>query len=425
MHKIEEHIDQKWCFLKDSTIFVGCSGGLDSIVLVSILQKLNFNLKVLHVNYQLRGNDSEKDALFVQEFCLNNSIPFQQKTIDLGKQLSDGGNLQELARNVRYNWFNEELNKTVNSYIAVAHHQNDQIETFFLNLSRKAGVMGLASMLEKNNRMIRPLLPFSKESIRNYAIENEIFWREDQSNSSNKYRRNFLRNTILPLLNLQVPALNDSVLTLVRVMQENQIELGNRMTDFLDNIKGTGRLTISVFQEWNKLERIEFFRQLKQSPSLSIELDHISTAENGKHILLNDHPIFSSIVKQNDEFVFVKNQNNSTEKVLVIEKVVSLPTIFTKDEIYVDTNEIQGELKLRKWKIGDRIQPMGMKGSKLISDCIKDAHVSVEDKSSVLVVYDDLKIHWCVGLVVGRLAIAQELSPTIRKISLAEVGQDF
>lgn len=420
MHKIEEHIDQKWQFLKDSVIFVGCSGGLDSVVLVFLLNKLGFTVKVLHVNYQLRGSDSEKDASFVRDFCLNKNISFQQKTIDLGKELLLGGNLQEMARNVRYNWFNEALNKTENSFLAVAHHQNDQIETFFLNLSRKAGVMGLASMLEKNDRTVRPLLPFSKEEIRNYAIENEISWREDQSNSNNKYRRNFLRNTLLPLLNLQIPGLDDSVLTLIRTMQENQLELESKMGEFIHRINVSGRLTVSVFQEWSSLERVEFFRQLKQVPSLSVELTNISSAENGKHILLHDHPVFSSIVKQNHEFIFVKKENKSTEKVLTIEKVGSLPKNFTKNEIFMDANKIHGELKLRKWKIGDRIQPVGMKGSKLISDCIKDAHVSVENKSSILVVVDDHTIHWCVGLVVGRKAIASSESQQIIRLSIME-----
>ncbi len=417
MHRIEEHIRKRWSDFKNATIFVGCSGGLDSIVLILILHKLKFKIEALHVNYQLRGKDSEKDALFVQSFCQEKNIPFHIKTIDLGKELIDGGNLQELARNVRYDWFQSFLSKEKNAFIAVAHHQDDQIETFFLNLARKSGVMGLAAMLEENHQIIRPLLPFSKDELREYALYQHLIWREDKSNSTNKYRRNFLRNVIIPLLNHQVPHLNESVLILVKVMQESQQELENSISIVLRETNENKRLKIESFLNWNDLEKVEFFRQLNQPIELKDELTQIAHSENGKRILLQNHPKYSAIVKQKDEFLFLTERKVASKPVLLVETVNVLPKEFNKTEIYLDFSKIKGKLKLRKWKIGDRIQPLGMKGSKLISDCIKDAHISIEEKSDVLIVHDEENIHWCVGLVIGRKAVANGKTKEILKIT--------
>ena len=112
MHRIEQHIESNWSHVKSTPISVACSGGLDSIVLAFVLNKLKFEVKVIHVNYQLRGEDSELDAQFVEQFCSSAKIPFEKRTIDLNSELKNGGNLQDLARNVRYNWFKEIIIKT-------------------------------------------------------------------------------------------------------------------------------------------------------------------------------------------------------------------------------------------------------------------------------------------------------------------------
>ncbi len=420
MHSIEEHIDEQWNHLKKATLFVACSGGLDSVVLVFILHKLNFNLHVLHVNYQLRGEDSEKDARFVIDFCQQNKIPYSIKTIDLGKQLADGGNLQELAREVRYSWFQEQIEDAEEGFIAVAHHQDDQIETFFLNLSRNAGVMGLASMLEQNEKIIRPFLPFSRKEIHAYAIENKIYWREDVSNKSNKYRRNALRNLILPLLSAKIPSLKESVLILIEQFQQKQVELERKIEKIIAEINNKQSLSISIYKNWDELERIEFFRQLNEPFSKVEQLNAILNAENGKKIVLEKNVLFKEIVKVNEDLIFVLRDKIEKEFHLVIQEVKILPQTFSKREIYLDASKIKGELMLRKWQIGDRIKPVGMKGSKLISDCIKDAHVPIAEKEDVLVLCDDENIHWCLGITVGRLAIANQETTMIKKVKVVE-----
>ncbi|MBL1280994.1 MAG: tRNA lysidine(34) synthetase TilS [Fluviicola sp.] len=440
MHFLESHIAKTWKDIHSSTIFIGASGGLDSTCLAFLLKKLNFKVEVLHVNYQLRGDDSEKDAQFIEEFCAEQSIPFHKNKITLSSQLQYGGNLQELARNFRYDWFNEFLAKNEGSFLALAHHKNDQVETFFLNLSRKSGAMGLAAMLEKNGQFIRPFLPFSKEEIEEYARANELTWREDASNASNKYRRNFLRNSILPILKSQIPSLEESVLLLVDQFQKKQKELETKVEPLARMVEQNQTLNIDDFLQLDTLEQVELLRQLDLPASKVDDLKKLSELENGKKLALSNSR-FSSIVKKDDTFYFLRNQttpssagvcevsapnfsgNNCEEIKLIIEKVSSLPKTFSKNEIYLDASKVKGELILRKWQIGDRIKPIGMKGSKLISDVIKDAGVSPLQKADVLVVVDTsassatvAEVHWCVGLCVGRVALASDRGQRIKLV---------
>ena len=162
MHRIEKHIQSNWSHLSSKAISIACSGGLDSMVLLALFCKLELDVNVLHVNYKLRGQDSEDDEKFVRKFCQSKSIKCEVRQIDLNEHLKSGGNLQQKARDFRYKWFQEIANGSDNNRIALAQHADDQVETFFINLARKSGIMGLACMPEENNGIIRPLLPFKK-----------------------------------------------------------------------------------------------------------------------------------------------------------------------------------------------------------------------------------------------------------------------
>ena len=416
MHKLEAHIDRNWKQLRDKKLVVACSGGLDSICLTYLLHSLGYDLTVIHVNYQLRGQDSEDDAEFVSKFCSEISIPFIQRTVDLKKQLEHGGNLQQAARDFRYEWFNELKSTNENAYVALAHHRDDQIETFLLNLARKSGVMGLAAMPYERDRIIRPLLDFSKNDLINYANEKSIQWREDKSNVSNKYRRNLLRNEIIPFLNEKISDFDESVLFLVKHFQEKQKELEEIIHPIIDAVTETKMLSIDRYLKLDDLERNEFFRQLDQPSSKSIELESLSHTQKGKivELLLGANNPFKAIVKENDFFVFMPIEEKMVHPVLVMKNVESLPTTFSKDSIYLDADKIKGELKIRAWQIGDRMNPVGISGSKLISDIIAEGRVSANEKDRILVLHDEVAIHWCVGLKIGAKAVAT--SETVRLV---------
>ncbi len=423
MSKIFEHITCSWSKLSEKTIFLACSGGVDSMTLLSILHKANWKVEVLHVNYQLRDEDSERDMQLVLATCKTLSIPCHLKRIDLQAILNEkGGNLQEVARKVRYDFFEEKRSLSQDNYIALGHHKNDQIETFFMHLARKSGIMGMACMPAEYNQFIRPLLPFSKEEIIQYAQENGIVWREDNSNKTNKYTRNILRNILLPELQIEIPSLDESVVLMIEKFQETQLELERIVSPIFDKIIDNELLSFSDYDSLDNNEKVELLRQLGQKARLVKEFDKLRLTQKGKQINLekiDSQNAFTQIIREDSYFKFVKaTENKCALPSLIITAITHLPLTFSKNEIYVDPSKIQGELHLRKWKTGDRMQPLGMKGSKLISDIIKDAKVPSNEKKEILILEDDEKILWCINIRCGKEAIADDTTKNIWKIEI-------
>src|SRR5690606_18151346 len=185
----------------DSQFLIAVSGGIDSMVLCNLFLELKVPFQIAHCNFQLRGNESDEDEAFVVQFAQAHQIPVHTKKFDV-KAYKDSGNFstQMAARNLRYHWF-EELKSDLNfDYLVTAHHFNDSIETFFLNLSRGSGIEGLTGISPLTNYIFRPLLPFTKEEIKAYAKKNQLGWREDCSNASTDYHRNKIRHQIIPVL---------------------------------------------------------------------------------------------------------------------------------------------------------------------------------------------------------------------------------
>jgi tRNA(Ile)-lysidine synthase len=417
MADIEKHIAS---FLGENPLahyFVACSGGVDSMVLVHVLHKLGKRVSVLHVNYMLRGEDSELDQSIVETVCNEKGIKAHVKRIDFNRYLKEtGGNLQEEARKARYRYF-ETFKLKSEFKIVLAQHADDQIETFFLNISRNAGMMGLSCMLDEHNNYVRPLLPFTKEEIRAYAIDQKVKWREDLSNSSNKYSRNKLRNVFIPELIETIPTLKESVLTLVAAFQETQKDLESNVQAIVQTISHQQKLSFETFDALNEFERIELLRQLDIPASSMSEFAKLRIAEKGKHLLIS-HQLYRSIIREEDYFYFQKREGMLVLPVLNIEEVTELPDQFSKEEIYINPDKIKGTLNVRVWKEGDRMKPVGMKGSKLISAILSDAKIPHHARYLQLVVHDEEKILWCVGVAVGREATS-DLKMADRRLKVA------
>jgi tRNA(Ile)-lysidine synthase len=416
MDKLERHINSFLGNFSSDHFFVACSGGVDSMVLLHILHKQKRHVSAVHVNYLLRGEDSESDQKIIESVCLENNIPFFVKRIDLNKILSEkGGNLQDEARKVRYSYF-ETFKLLDSSKIILGQHADDQVETFFLNLVRKAGIMGLSCMLDENENYLRPMLPFSKEEIIEYALSNDVKWREDKSNASNKYSRNKLRNTILPELKKAIPSLQESILLLTNVFQQKQKDLEFSVKPISEQLERTGSLSINSFDSLDEFELIELLRQQSIPLGVYAELLKLRSSEKGKRIDLV-HEKYKCIVREEDYFHFTEKKLFDPLPILQLENVKKLPTIFTKDAIYLDSEKIKGKLTVRTWEVGDRMRPIGINGSKLISDILSDAKVPNYSRASQLVVHDDEKIVWCVGFSVGKEAMAS-IDSEIIKVAL-------
>jgi tRNA(Ile)-lysidine synthase len=197
-----DHVNSDFDFLKKSKLLVCISGGGDSMVLIDLLRRSNFDVCAAHCNFQLRGDESDLDEKFVKKYCFDNSIQFFSKSF-ITKLPNHS--LQMAARTLRYDWFNELLKNNNKDYILTAHHLDDSLETFIVNLSRASGIEGFTGISPVNDKIVRPLTIFSKNQILEYAKNNNIHWREDSTNKKDDYQRNYIRNQIIPLLKKLYP----------------------------------------------------------------------------------------------------------------------------------------------------------------------------------------------------------------------------
>ena len=402
--------------------FLAVSGGHDSMLLLDICRRNSLSITVLHVNYQLRGEESNGDQAFVEAYCRLHSIPIHVHRIDLKEKLNSGGNLQQLARTERYDFFQTHLNHTPNSYLLVAQHQDDQVETFWLQLFRGAGLSGLQGMLEKNGRILRPLLPFSKKELRQLSQEMNLDWREDSSNESTKYLRNLFRLKLIPALEQEIPTLRDSISSIQSVFQsnleENQVEIEALTVGILK--KKT--ITLDEINHIADFKLVEVLKSLSIPTVFAKKIPELLHSEAGKKLnwKVNDGP-FQAIVKERDYLSFVsKDPIPFSTPTFHAQFITELPGEFDKNVLFLDQSKIIGALYVRPWTKGDRMQPIGLSGSKLISDILKDDHVPANKKQEKFVMCDDEKIICCIGHRIDRRSIATEQSKLIIRVEIQQ-----
>lgn len=403
---------------KNQPCFLAISGGLDSVVLLHLLLARNIRPTLLHVNYKLRDKDSELDEKLVCLLAEKYQLPIHIKSVHLKEVLEKSKeNLQAKAREIRFHFFEEHLGK--NGVCFLAHHADDRLESFWMNLLRGSRQIDLVGIPEKRGPFYRPLLKFRKSQLKEYAVTNKISWREDRSNSDTAYFRNLLRNEWIPIAQSSIENLDEHCLIWMDSLQSTVKNIKIKLRHIVKESKANNSLSFTIFLAFDELERQAFFRMMDW-PMVYLE----------SLIELDNKPRSSSLIMSEVNLVFAKEIDSFSWKTLDstqnesrglnIELVKDLPEKFSKDTIYLDSSEIIGELKLRKWKVGDRIASLGLKGSQLISDILKDAKVSILEKKDVLVVCDDRHILWCPGYKVSRYALANQTSTKILKISIKE-----
>ncbi|MBT6447292.1 MAG: tRNA lysidine(34) synthetase TilS [Flavobacteriaceae bacterium] len=397
-----KHIKKEFSFLKESKLLVCVSGGVDSMVLINLLNRLKYNVSIAHCNFNLRDNESDIDEDFVKNYAITNSIPFFSKSFitRIPKH-----SMQMAARNLRYKWFYSVLKVEELDYIITAHHLDDSLETFILNLSRASGIEGLTGIKQLNDVIVRPLLVFSKNEILNYAKTNNIKWREDSTNKKNDYQRNQIRNEIIPLLKKLHPNFLDQSKKTMTFLKESNLIIENyiqiiknenfNLKDdeiFIskDFIKNNSNLIFHLFKEYN-------FKYSDQILELCNSL-------SGKIIESNTHVLLS-----NRSNLVVKEKTNRIDQTFEVGikgllspiemniEVGEFKTKFNKKSIYLSKKEIDFPLYLRKWKKGDVFFPFGMKGKKTVSKYYKDEKMSFFDKQNQWLLCNNDEIVWVVG----------------------------
>lgn len=405
-----------------SHYFLAVSGGHDSMLLLDVCRRNSLPITVLHVNYQLRGEESDGDQAFIETYCRLHSIPIHVHRVDLKEKLVSGGNLQQLARKERYDFFEAHLNQRTASFLLVAQHQDDQIETFWLQLFRGSGLSGLQGILEKNRRILRPLLPFSRSELSGLSNEVNLSWREDSSNESTKYLRNLFRLKLIPALEEEIPTLRDSIQRIQGVLQSNLKENQAEIDALTEGILKNRTIALDEINQISDFKLVEVLKKLSVPAFFAKKIPELVQSEAGKKLSwkINDGP-FQAIVKERDSLSFVStNPIPLPTPTFRAKFITELPSEFVKNTLFLDQSKIVGKLYVRPWTKGDRMQPIGLSGSKLISDILKDDHVPANEKQEKFVMCDDEKIICCIGHRIDRRSIAHNESKLIIRIEIQQ-----
>lgn len=434
LSKLQDHLSKNLPFLKDSKLLVAVSGGLDSMVLVHLLQQLNYDIQLAHCNFNLRGEESNADAAVFVIFAKENNLKFHLTHFDTKRFAADHKlSVQVAARQLRYRFFENILHGDKLDYVLTAHHLDDSLETFLINLTRGTGLDGLKGIPEQNGNIVRPLLPFTRDEILVYAKEKNIQWREDSSNASDKYLRNKLRHDVVPMLKGLNPAFADSFRQTLEHLQQAQ-----------SLVEDASVLVYKqVVSEKENQKHIDIV-QLKRLPNYRAYLYQwlspfgftawediyaLTEAQSGKYILSQNFRLLKDrtvlILEPLPEemegvYEIAEGQMEIDEPIsLILSITQTINKNATKKTIFVDNHLIKYPLILRKWKDGDYFCPIGMNGQwKKISKFFKDEKFSLSEKENTWLLCSGEYIIWVVGHRADDRFKVTETTNTILKIEV-------
>jgi tRNA(Ile)-lysidine synthase len=417
LREFEQHITKNQLFSRKNQILVAVSGGMDSMVLCDLLLKLNFTFSVAHVNFKLRGRASEKDEQFVASFCKSHQIPFFASHCFTKAQAKEAGiSVQMAAREFRYAFFETLRQKHRFDIILTAHHLSDSIETYFINIIRGSGIEGLKGIQTTNGCIVRPLLVYSRNQIAEYAKKNDVQYREDSSNSDDKYMRNYLRLHIIPKFINMNPAFEEGLKKqLASLQQYNTILKYYLQKEIKKIVKQENNITIINTEKLIKSDAPELllFEILKPFRFNSKQISKIFESAKGisgkefrtaKYVLIKERGAFlikeKTEPKKNETILIHEKDTVINFPLTLIIKAVKKMTIPAKaHEIYTDKAKLIFPLIIRGWKKGDKIKPFGMKGSKKVSDLFTEFKLTQNDKNNLRILENGNKeIIWVINL---------------------------
>lgn len=409
-------------FSMEHRLLVAVSGGLDSVVLCHLLHRCGFQFEMAHVNFQLRENESDRDENFVAALARELSVTVHLTQFDTSAYATEEKtSIQVAARDLRYAWFNKLLAERQNSaqplhYILTAHHANDNAETILMNIFRGTGLIGLRGILPKRDKVIRPLLFAQRSELLAFAKAEKINWVEDSSNTSDKYARNYIRNTIIPQVEQQYPALVSSLNIAAFHARETELFLEKAMLSCLNKLVTVkGQEQQIPVERWRQMPGAAaiLYAWLKPFGFSAAQLpDAISLAgsQTGHYI---DSEAFRLL--RNRKWLVVTPKEEKSSAILVLEKdsgtlgfsggqltwetipYLSQPIPTDQHMAWLDAAKITYPLLLRPWKTGDYFYPLGMAKKKKIARFLIDIKLARTAKDQVWVLESDRKIIWVIG----------------------------
>ena len=441
LNQFLENIREKKLFDTGQKILLAISGGIDSMVMLHLFEKSGFDYGIVHCNFQLRGAESDRDEEFVKTQVLIHGVPAFFKRFDTEEYSQINGiSIEMAARELRYEYFEKIRAEHGYDFIATAHHSDDLIETFFLNLTRKTGIKGLTGIKDKSGKIIRPMLFASRADIEKFASEQYLEFREDSTNSEVVYQRNFLRHKILPLFAALNPSFKKNLLASIENLKdaetvyngyfetEKQKVVENATDSPFDFAQGDGQTersrslisfsspshSINIKKLLNssqpRLLLLEILSSFDFNPSVVDEVFQSLNTESGKQFFSKTH----RLIKDREKLFVTKlaeNQNRifyiETDDVelfepfdITIEKLSGKDFKIRKEQniACLDLEKLEFPLLIRKWQQGDYFQPFGMTGFKKLSDFFIDEKIPVHQKENTWLLCSGEKIVWVMGM---------------------------
>ena len=442
-------------YIENNRLILALSGGIDSMVLADLLLKAKADFVLAHCNFHLRGEESDGDEQFVKEYAQRNGLILYVRQFDtMGYAKEHDLSIEMAARELRYAWFEELRQQLGYDKIAVAHHADDQLETFFINLLRGAGIRGLKGMQPVNGNILRPLLHISREEIHQYALENGIKWREDHTNAETQFLRNKIRHELLPVIDGiskegrssilksidHLSSENDLYRELIKeklfqiVKQDGDIQRFpiSHDTDVaplwgadanedvflsISNPSGVPHFPLSTFHfpllfEWLRdygfnTDQVQFICEaMNGQPGVAFfSPTHRVTVERG---FLELTPLCQAM----ESSVELSYQQVYRDEHFVLDKSANVAQL--------DYDKLSFPLRMRKWQMGDRFHPLGMKGSKLLSDFFVDQKMTTRQKEECQVLTTaDGEIVWVIGRRIDDRFKVSENTKTILLVRLS------
>lgn len=405
-------------------LLLAVSGGVDSIVLVDLFYKAGFDFMIAHCNFHLRGEESNRDEMFVKTIAeLYQKEIFIQHFDTVKIAEAEKTSIEETARNLRYHWFTELLNEEMNfpsslqnKFIVTAHHANDTIETLLMNFFRGTGIGGLHGIPAHNENIIRPLLFAKREAIIAYAKANNLNWVEDSSNQSETYTRNFFRLNFLPNMQEYFPKVEGNLLNNIERFKEVEI-LYTQAVD-LNRKKLLQQKGNEFFMPVLLLQKIpaqqtllwEILKDFSFSQSQIPEVVKLLSSTTGAYMDAQTHRIF----KNRNHLIITPLAERSSQQILINEGDKNLSfeggslkfSLMENDGniektsaiAMLDTKNLEFPLLLRKWKAGDYFYPLGMKKKKKLARFFIDQKLSLSQKEALWLIESNKKIVWVLGL---------------------------
>ena len=433
INKVQEYITSKELFSKDNNLLVAISGGADSTCLFFILKDLGYNIELAHCNFNLRSDESDEDEVFVRGLAKQYGVKCYVKSFETQVYANEQKvSIQMAARHLRYRWFNKLLIDNNLDFIITAHNQDDNVETFLINLIRGTGIHGLCGIKTRNHNIIRPLLEVSRKEIEAYLAQRSIHYRNDSSNLDIKYLRNKIRSQLIPLLKEMNPSIQSVISDEIYILdgvnnffQEKIDVIRKRLLIIQD---GFYKLHISDLIHLGHLE-IVLFELLKPFGFFDIKnIINSLNSQSGKKFFSEDYQliidreaIIISLLKK-EECSSIEISEEDVKKEFPLKFIFSISSDVSLDSesniAKLDFDKLVFPLKLRKWKYGDKFKPLGMTNFKKLSDFFIDERYSILDKQEQWLLCSGDDIIWIVG---SRIDDRYKINSHTKKVYIAEL----